>query len=540
MFEQNYGVVYTPPTLAEFTATLLRRTLKNFSTGTILDPSSGECALLTAAKKVFGNDWGYYGIDIDASAVQHTKKTFKIALNDAILPCDSNGNTFSYWKKNLPKINAIIANPPWSTEKIYEKSKLAAAGFTFISGQYDSYVLFIELAYNILCEHGTMAFIIPDSLFDAQNEQLRRFLVKNTKIHIIARLGEKIFNGVNRSTTVIVCQKDLPAVEDETICFRLSTDARKEYLSGKGTLLDFFDMSCHRVKQSRFSQNNAYNFDIDTRRDEESLLKKIASKKINWQKTFTFGRGVEISKSGKVVYCPVCGRAQGYTKKQLSVGIKSCAYCSAKIEVAVKTIQNIVFTSSNSGCVPIYVGEHIRRYETSGKYYIQPNINGINYKDCALYTSPKLLIRKTGLGIYSTIDYTGSLTSQTVYILKNSQKDPSVPLEYYLALLNSRVIYYYYLKVYGENEWKSHPYLTKKIIYSLPIRPYNSDTCDKQIVHLARELMESYNYQKDLELEKWIMQKYQLSEQEVRLIVKEMQALPNLSAINNMKMESFN
>jgi len=150
------------------------------------------------------------------------------------------------------------------------------------------------------------------------------------------------------------------------------------------------------------------------------------------------------------------------------------------------------------------------------------------------------LIRKTGLGIYSTIDYTDSLTSQTVYILKVAQKDTSVPLEYYLALLNSRVIYYYYLKVYGENEWKSHPYLTKKVIYSLPIRPYSPDTCDKQIVHLARELMESYNYQKDLELEKRIMQKYQLSEQEVRLIAKEMQALPNLSAINNMKMESFN
>ena len=58
----------------------------------------------------------------------------------------------------------------------------------------NSYVLFIELAYNILNENGVMAFIIPDSLFDPQNERLRKFLVEKTQIKVIARLGEKIFD----------------------------------------------------------------------------------------------------------------------------------------------------------------------------------------------------------------------------------------------------------------------------------------------------------------------------------------------------------
>ena len=43
-----------------------------------------------------------------------------------------------------------------------------------------------------------MAFIIPDSLFDAQNERLRKFLVEKTQIKVIARLGEKIFDEVTR------------------------------------------------------------------------------------------------------------------------------------------------------------------------------------------------------------------------------------------------------------------------------------------------------------------------------------------------------
>ena len=56
MLKRNYGVVYTPDTLAEFVASLL----SNFANAegakikTILDPASGECALLSAARNIFG------------------------------------------------------------------------------------------------------------------------------------------------------------------------------------------------------------------------------------------------------------------------------------------------------------------------------------------------------------------------------------------------------------------------------------------------------------------------------------------------------
>ena len=89
-----------------------------------------------------------------------------------------------------------------------------------------------------------MGFIIPDSLFDAQNENLRKFLLEKTQIKVIARLGEKIFEEVNRATTVIICKKDLPSFGSETTCFRLSTADRKEYLAGYGTLLKYYDAKC--------------------------------------------------------------------------------------------------------------------------------------------------------------------------------------------------------------------------------------------------------------------------------------------------------
>jgi hypothetical protein len=382
-----------------------------------------------------------------------------------------------------------------------------------------------------------MAFMIPDSLFDAQNEKLRYFLASKTQIKVIARLGEKIFDGVNRATTVIICKKENPDENTLTKCFRLSTIDRKNYLSGKITLMACFNKESHNVYQMRFLKNHAYNFDIDTYSNEESLISKITSSTIDWSKIFIFGRGVEISKTGKIVYCPKCGLAQGFKKKQMKAGKKICTHCGANVPVDLKSAMNVITRQPDVDSILIYVGENVRRYSVMGESYIKPNIEGINYKNREMYNPPKLLIRKTGLGIYSAIDYTGSMTSQTVYILKYRAANNNTPLEYYLALINSRVIYYYYIKVYGENEWKSHPYLTKQIIFTLPVKPYKGTQLDKNIIKLSKMLMEKYDYASDITLEHMIMKKYGLTKKEKELISKEMNKLPNLSAINDMKME---
>ena len=538
MLNQKYGVVYTPNSLADFVAVLLRKfsDINSEDNALILDPASGECSLLRAAKKVFGESNQYIGIDIDEKVTNRIDNEFKIIHNDTILPRNVKKETEIYWGEKLHGIDAIIANPPWSSEKVYSRQELLDAGFSLISGQYDSYVLFLELGYKILLQGGTMAFIIPDSLFDAQNERLRWFLTKNMQIKVIARLGEKIFSEVNRATTVIVCTKKLPDDKSLTECFRLSTDDRKAYLSGTNTLESFYRKKVHFVKQSRFASNGSCNFDIDTHENEENLLKKIFSKRIEWDKEFVFGRGVEISKSGNVVYCSYCGMAQGFTKKHLSKGSKKCIYCGREIPINDEMVDSLIVDKKEKGTVAIFVGENVQRYSLRGKCYIKPDIQGINYKNPELYDPPKLLIRKTGLGIYGAIDYNGTYTSQTVYILKYAKKN-DIPLEYYLALINSRVVYYYYLKVYGENEWKSHPYLTKKIIFSLPIRPYEGSDIDKEIIDLAKMLMKKYDRVSDLKLELLIMKKYGLNIKDKRLILEEMNRLPNLNAINNMKME---
>lgn len=71
----------------------------------------------------------------------------------------------------------------------------------------------------------------------------------------------------------------------------------------------------------------------------------------------------------------------------------------------------------------------------------------------------------------------------------------------------------------------------------MPIKEYEGNELDKQIIELASDLAHNYEHAKDIQLERLVMKKYGLSKNESSIIYKEMNRLPDLSAINNMKIE---
>jgi hypothetical protein len=63
-------------------------------------------------------------------------------------------------------------------------------------------------------------------------------------------------------------------------------------------------------------------------------------------------------------------------------------------------------------------------------------------------------------------------------------------LEFVLAVLNSRAMTYYLIKKYGENEWKSHPYLTQTMLINLPFPRIEFDSPDvKELVTRVTQLL---------------------------------------------------
>ena len=100
------------------------------------------------------------------------------------------------------------------------------------------------------------------------------------------------------------------------------------------------------------------------------------------------------------------------------------------------------------------------------------------------------------------------------------------------------LLYLEYIKKYGENEWKSHPYLTKNIIYSLPLKKYENNELCNEITTLSKLLIKEYNHERDMELEKLICKLYTISDEEESMIYSTMNNLPDLGAVNMMKVEN--
>lgn len=162
---KQFGVVYTPDRLANYVAKLINveAAKDNYEINSILDPACGEGALLSAAEKNIPSCKRFIGIDIDKNVInslnENSRSEYTYIHSDAILPTDSEISPSNYWKQELGSVSAVIANPPWSNIKQHSKEKLDNAGYSLNNGQYDSYVLFIELAFKVLDEGGYFALV---------------------------------------------------------------------------------------------------------------------------------------------------------------------------------------------------------------------------------------------------------------------------------------------------------------------------------------------------------------------------------------------
>ncbi|HEV2582299.1 MAG TPA: TaqI-like C-terminal specificity domain-containing protein, partial [Ktedonobacteraceae bacterium] len=245
------------------------------------------------------------------------------------------------------------------------------------------------------------------------------------------------------------------------------------------------------------------------------------------------GRGVELSKTGLVMACPNCGIWRPIPHKQKNGTYKEVRCTNPACGQIIRYEQApsakiIVSAPSSHHKQPIIVGEGINRYQVvetrfidiskgrsfprcpnasarnpkarcafcdfaalpfvpgevrvckqCGQKYSEEDVEdwvylGINYKSPDLFAGEKMLVRKTGRGIYATIDRTGAYTNQVVFIFKMRPDRPEryekLRLSYMLGVLNSRMMLYRYYKALGDIEWKSFPYMTQKTIMDLPIR----------------------------------------------------------------------
>ncbi len=546
------GVFYTPRFLSDYLSFKVFEIIRKEGELNILDPACGDNVLLNSfcelLKERDSNTHNVVGVDIDDNSISRSsgelkstfpKFTFSFVETDSLKPFNSQscetGWTELRDKIGSPKFDVALSNPPWGSDLSGYSRNYLSSNFNVAKGQFDTYNLFVELILKNLIDGGVYGLILPDSIFNQEHSRLRSLLATETSICLISRLGEKIFPDINRACVVIVGRNERPDKSQVVDCFRLDSRNKKDVLSKTNTLLELEKSYSHKVAQSRFQNNKNFLFDIDVKSNDLSTIHKITYQGKFLGDYTTSTRGAEISKKGEIVQCPSCNKWMPTPKAK----VHKCNSCGIEFHLSDALRENIVLNHNGQGNIPLKVGEDLFRFTSRTKSWLNTTKDGINYKALSIYEGKKILVRKTGVGVTASLDYDNSITNQVVYILKlRPQWENVITLEFVLAVLNSRVMTYFLIKKYGENEWKSHPYLTQSMLANLPFPEINLNSVELITEIVRNEVRKSkgqnISKESDIYIEYLIAQLYRLSEQDYSIIFEALQSCQQLKPISRL------
>jgi len=470
---KRLGAIYTPDILAHWAASLLTARLPE-NDCIVLDPACGDGALLKAVSNLTKGT--FVGVDCDPTISRIIKaniENIEFHERDAYLFLEELANN-----KRLNNFSGIIANPPWGAEVKISRTILKSLGYELASGQFDSWDIFVEGVLKASLEGTIIVLILPDSIFLPEHEPVRLLIASQTKIDLIARLGEGFFPGVYRGTVLVSMVKGTPSPESKVRCLRLSPADRRAAFNGSINLTSLLNESSHLVDQARFLEDRHTRFDIDLKGEEQQHLSLIENFSFPWSDLTLQGRGIELSKSGAVLACPRCDTVKPFPRE--TTGSQFCSACHTRItdiRTCKREIIRALSSNANAEWMPLIVGEDVTRHFCAPSREIQLGVPGIRYKVDNKSNTKKLLVRKTGIGIKAAIDETGAATNQVVFHFLARNACEYDLLEYLSGVMCSRIMLAWYLKRIGELEWRSHPYITQKVIMTLPIpNPDNPST----------------------------------------------------------------
>lgn len=482
-----------------------------------------------------------HGVDINKYKIKKSNlnfiNEFKMDDSDSKLYPIKNGNALiedsgfpSYfnWNKEYKSImkdggfDLIIGNPPWGADMNKYKSYLCSKYPKIAVGQFDSFAIFIYKAIkDLLNDNGILAFVIPNELcFLDQYKKLREYLLNFTLLELI-NLGFHIFPNVQKPTLLLILKKVKNKKKTNNILVSVghSHQEKTEILANQKIIFDLIEKNHYLRSQIEFSKNKNFLFDIFSDPTDRMIMEKINSNDFkNLGDYFRSGRGIDTNKRGKYFICPKCkslnppfgrGHSGRITKKECQS--RECSFLFEKQNISdyetIELISDEVFPQEGYNA-PGYIGEdlgklHFKRNPRAILYcpknlkeyskIVPFNCSNVMWGKNELYHGEKLLIRKvsTGHNLQVTV-HNGEflVTNQQIYIFKKKEHIKNVSLYYFLGLLISRIIHYYYLNKFGDPYKKVLPHFTQSNLKSLPIPLISEkDYRYKRIVAIVRELI---------------------------------------------------
>lgn len=476
---------------------------------TICDPACGSGAFLNQAldflirehayldelnKQLFGGffvfpdienqilEHNIYGVDLNEESIEIAKLSLWLrtaqpkrkltSLNNNI-KCGNSlidskavaGDKAFNWKEQFPEVFAkggfdvIIGNPPYgdyfnSNEKTYLLKKFEAS----FSGTFDMYIMFFEVALNLIKSEGKICYITPNTFIDyAQFSSLRKLLLKGNNIEQLISLTN-VFEDAIVDTAIIILTKS--KAQDENF---KGINIKEKISSLESSIVPL--LSSENLNSNGFILKATGNFDI------KKLIKNCPYKlsdvlKIT-QGITTGGNDFFI---GKRSYFIENGIPETVFKKVLkgkSINRNKILYDDDYILYSTKNT-NQDTQNKISVLLAEFKNKLSEKRETA-----QGNLPWYCLhwaRDERDFNEPKILIRQTAnqiIGVFDNDNYYSLDTLHTLN-LKIEVNDKVATLKFLLGILNSKLFkYLYYWKL--DEGGKVYPQVKKVNIEWLPI-----------------------------------------------------------------------
>ena len=383
----------------------------------------------------------------------------------------------------------MIGNPPYvfardahftdSFKKTIEEryfSKLSTGEKTKAnqSGKINLFALFIMQSIFILKKNGVLSFIVPNNILRTTiYDLIRKYILDNTSLNQIVDLGSGVFEQVTASTITLILTKKVNAKNEVT--------AMTNILSLEEKLADI-----NRLPQSQFLQNTSYTFNIFGDEKSISITRKIE------QGSTVFG-----------------------------------VFCRYIIEGVVAK-KNLIFTEPGENRFPMLEGKCLKKYTITGiNKYIEWKVREIHRTrpDYLWKQEEKLVTQRISGGKHPIIvayDISKYKTFASVnnIVLKEEYKHL---YKYFLALLNSNVLNWYYANNFSNNSTLTVN-ISKTFIEQLPIS-IATPAKQQPIITLVDYILtaKKQNPQTDTsiqerEIDKLVYALYNLTDEDIKIV----------------------
>ena len=400
------------------------------------------------------------------------------------------------WKLEFAKVfkenggfDILIGNPPYidseeMTKHMFEEREIYKKIFSCAKGNWDIFIIFIELGYNILKENGIISYIVPNKLIGAKYSQTIKEYMMKYKVLTLRDYSEvEVFETAAVYPIVFISQKY------ELKKQNVITEIMKDIIKIK---------SHFEIKKEDFYKDIFWDKFFSKDSKEISLILKLLNNK------------------KLIEYVSIKGAAtvgEAYKVKEVLID-------NTDLNIKKEEIKFI-----NTGTIDKYKilwGNYDTQYiKSKYKYPIifeeeLKNISNERFKETR---SEKLIVAGMSKEIEAVYDKGEYLAGKSTQLIL--EKDKNISLKYILALINSKLLVFFFRKMFNSLSMSGGFFtIGKEQLSNLPII---IDKNQKKYIDLVDEIIELKKLNKDTQdleekIDEMVYDLYGLTEDEKELI----------------------